>query len=107
MELPVVTTFDEAQIVIWNQAEKIEKLSLELAWLKRQIFGSRAERFLPVGEETPPLPGLEPSVEPENHPETVQTVSAHERTVRKGNALSEIPADLPREERIIDVLEGP
>ena len=105
MELPVVTTFDEAKIVIWDQAEKIEKLSTELAWLKRQIFGSKAERFLPVGEETPPLPGLEPSAEPEKQPETVQTVSAHERTVRKENALSEIPADLPREERIIDVPE--
>ena len=29
----------------------------------------------------------------------------HERKVRQPNALSEIPADLPREERVIDVPE--
>ena len=105
MVLPVVTTFDEARNVIGNLVGEIERLGNENAWLKRQIFGSRAERFLPTGEETPQLPGLEPSAEPEKQPETVQTVSAHERTVRKENALSEIPADLPREERIIDVPE--
>lgn len=33
------------------------------------------------------------------------TVAEHERKVRQANALSEIPADLPREERVIDVPE--
>lgn len=33
------------------------------------------------------------------------TVSEHERKVRQPNALSEIPANLPREERVIDVPE--
>ena len=37
------------------------------------------------------------------HTKEVQTatVSEHERKVRQPNALSEIPADLPREERVI------
>lgn len=40
-------------------------------------------------------------------PKEVQTatVSEHERKVRQPNALSEIPADLPREECVIDVPE--
>lgn len=40
-------------------------------------------------------------------PKEVQTatVSEHERKVRQPNALSEIPANLPREERVIDVPE--
>ena len=37
-------------------------------------------------------------------PKEVQTatVSEHERKVRQPNALSEIPANLPREERVIE-----
>lgn len=40
-------------------------------------------------------------------PKEVQTatVSEHERKVRQPNALSEIPANLSREERVIDVPE--
>lgn len=38
-------------------------------------------------------------------PSSGATVSEHERKVRQANALSEIPGDLPREERVIDVPE--
>ncbi len=40
-------------------------------------------------------------------PKEIQTatVSEHERKVRQPNALSEIPANLSREERVIDVPE--
>jgi len=104
MTLPSVTTFDEAKIVIWNQAEEIEKLSNENAWLKRQIFGVKSERFLPGSDETQALPGFEaPAVE--DIVPSAQKVAEHERSPRKENALSEIPADFPREERIIDIPE--
>ena len=43
MVLPKVTTFDEARQIIREQAEEIEKLSNELAWFKRQMFGSKTE----------------------------------------------------------------
>lgn len=105
MTLPVIETLDEAKSVIWNLAEENEKLSAEIAWLKRQIFGSKSERFLPEPEATPELPGFE-AVKEEAPPEPPQTVAAHERKARKENALGEIPADLPREERIIDVPEA-
>lgn len=105
MVLSAVTTLDEAKAVIWNQAEEIEKLSHELAWLKRQLYGCKTERFLPEEESTPLLPGLVSTQPEEAIQETVQKVSEHERSVRKENALSEIPADLPREERIIDIPE--
>ena len=93
MVLPVVTTFDEARQVIRDQAEKIEKLSNELSWFRRQMFGSKTEHYIPEEEEEAPI---------EKAP---QKVSEHERRVRQPNALSEIPSDLPREERIIDVPE--
>mgnify|MGYP000640554533 FL=1 len=102
MVLPVVTTFDEARQVIRDQAEKIEKLSNELSWFRRQMFGSKTEHYIPE-DETPSLfPEEEEEAPIEKAP---QKVSEHERRVRQPNALSEIPSDLPREERIIDVPE--
>lgn len=106
MTIPAVKTFDEAKSVIWTQAVEIERLSEENAWLKRQAFGAKSERFLPESEATPPLPGLEPAAEEEPQPEVIQQIAAHDRKLRKENALAEIPADLPREERIIDVPES-
>jgi transposase IS66 len=102
MVLPKVTTLAEAQSVIWEQAEEIEKLSNELAWFKRQMFGSQTEHYIPE-DDTPSLfPEDEEKTPVEKAP---QKVSEHERTARQPNALSEIPADLPREERVIDVPE--
>ena len=101
MTLPEITTFDEARQIIREQAEEIEKLSNELAWFKRQMFGSKTEHYIPE-DDTPSLFPEEESPEPSKKVQTA-TVSEHERKVRQPNALSEIPADLPREERVIDV----
>ena len=101
--LPKVKTFDEARQVIWEQAEEIEKLSNELAWFRRQLFGSQTEHYIPE-DDTPSLFPAEEPPESSEGPQTA-TISEHERKVRQPNALSEIPADLPREERVIDVPE--
>ena len=84
-------------------AEEVEKLSNELAWFKRQMFGSKTEHYIPE-DDTPSLFPEEESPEPSKEVQTA-TVSEHERKVRQPNALSEIPADLPREECVIDVPE--
>ena len=89
MVLPEVTTFDEARQVIRDQAEKIEKLSHELAWFRRQMFGSKTEHYIPQ-DDTPSLfPEEESPAQPEESPLT--TVSEHERKVRQANALSVSP----------------
>ena len=82
-------------------AEEIEKLSNELSWFKRQMFGSKTEHYIPE-DDTPSLFPEEESPEPSKEVQTA-TVSEHERKVRQPNALSEIPADLPREERVMVV----
>ena len=83
---------------------KIEKLSAENAWLKRQIFGSKTEHYIPA-DDTPSL--FQEESLPENSAECLPTttVAEHERKPRQPNALAEIPAEIPREERIIDVPE--
>ena len=66
------------------------------------MFGSKTEHCIRE-DDTPSLfPEDEEAAPIENAP---QKVSEHERRVRQPNALSEIPSNLPREERIIDVPE--
>ena len=103
MILPEVTTLAEARVAIRDLAEEVEKLSNELAWFRRQLFGSKTEHYIPR-DDTPSL--FPEEMSPES-PKEVPTapVAEHERKVRQANALSEIPADLPREERVIDVPE--
>ena len=103
MILPEVTTLAEARVAIRDLAEEVEKLSNELAWFRRQLFGSKTEHYIPR-DDTPSLFPEEMSPESPKEVPTA-TVAEHERKVRQANALSEIPADLPREERVIDVPE--
>ena len=93
----------EARDAIKELVEEIEKLNYELSWFRRQMFGSKTEHYIPE-DNTPSLFPEEVSPEPSKEVPTA-TVAEHERKVRQPNALSEIPADLPREERVIDVPE--
>lgn len=78
------------------------KLEYENTWLKRQIFGSKSERFLPVTDQSGLLPGFDETSE-SVVPVELQTVAEHTRKIREENGWEEIPADLPREDRIIDI----
>ena len=85
------------------QAE-IEKFKIQVAWFERQAFGSKAEHYIPH-DDTPSLFPEEKASAPQQESEPVTVVAAHERKKRQPNALAEIPPDIPREERIIDVPE--
>jgi cell division protein FtsB len=82
---------------------QIVKLESENAWLKRQVFGSKSERFIPGVDQSVLLPGFEEE-EPDPQP-AMQSVAEHTRKVREQNGWDQIPADIPREDRIIDVPE--
>ena len=90
MVLPEVTTLAEARNAIRDLAEENEKLSNELAWFRRQLFGSKTEHYIPR-DDTPSLFPEEMSPESPKEVPTA-TVAEHERKV-------------PREERVIDVPE--
>ena len=81
---------------------EIATLKSENAWLKRQVFGSKSERFIPRADQSVLLPGFEE--EPDPQP-AMQSVAEHTRKVREQNGWDQIPADIPREDRIIDVPE--
>lgn len=78
------------------------KLEYENAWLKRQIFGSKSERLLSEMDQAVMLPGFEEDIEAE--PEA-QTVAEHTRKTREKSGWEQIPEDIPREDRIIDLPE--
>ncbi len=91
--------------MIRRQAEIIEKLTVQIAWFQRQLFGAKSEKFVPVPEGTALLPGFEAT--PEAVPsEPAQYVESHGRKPREKFGWNEIPSDLPREEVVIDVPEA-
>ncbi|MFI3301515.1 MAG: IS66 family transposase [Candidatus Gastranaerophilales bacterium] len=85
-----------------EQAKVIEKLTNQLEWFKRNMFGSKSEKFRPI--DNPTLPWLETMEEPKAEPPKKQ-VQSHDRKTRDNNGWSNIPENLPREAVIIDVPE--
>ena len=83
MVLPEVTTLAEARDAIRDLAEEIEKLSNELAWFKRQMFGSKTEHYIPE-DNTPSLFPEEESPEP-----SVERANRRRRAVLAGKSAQE------------------
>src|ERR1022692_500402 len=80
------------------QSEKISSLEFQLAELKRMVFGSKSERYVPVNPGQLQLPLLE--VEPIKQPEPEQQVIVRKKPApAKTEGLpvrSPIPAHIPR-----------
>lgn len=85
---------------------RIEHLQGQLAWCRRQIFGPKSERVVDLPGEAPSLPGLD--VESPAPVEKPIDVPGHKRrrTRREGVRGVEIPDDLERVRRIIEVPEA-
>jgi transposase len=86
---------------------ELQRLSEQLAWFQRQVFGRKSERIVDMPGETELLPGLELEEPSEPTPDPI-LVPAHSRrrTRRKGGCTVEIPDSLERVERVIDVPEA-
>lgn len=93
-------------IKLTQRDEQIAHLQEQLDWFKRQIFGSKSERFAKnLDEHQLTIPGLETlEVIPQ---EEQQTVPSHKRRKpnRNGQDAIQIPPDLPVETTIIDLPE--
>lgn len=116
------TTQDQILAIVQQLQIKVEKLEIELAKkieennrlkatnekLSRMLFGAKSERFVDPAPDHPTLTGFEEvlaATEPAEEPTT--TVPAHERRASsKQTGRMELPAHLPREERIVDVPEA-
>lgn len=105
----VTITRKEYEKLLGNEA-KITYLQLELDKLKRMIFGTKSERFIPRDSSQLSLElgqGVQPPVMPATEEITYTRQKADEK---KGHARMELPSSLPREVVVIepeeDVTDG-
>ncbi len=84
---------------------EINHLKEQLEWFKRQIFGKRSEKIIPRNENQLEFDGFGNLQKEEK--EEKKTVSSHARRKpkRDGEDKITLPADLPVEEKVLDILE--
>lgn len=84
---------------------EIKFLKEQLDWFKRQIFGQKADKFFDPKGEQYCFEGFDQIVPAESKEK--QAIGAHERSHSKRNGQDKItfPADLPIEQKIIDLPE--
>jgi len=81
-------------------AQAVAKLTGELDWCKRQLFGRKSERF-----EDPNQPKLFDDAPPERPEPQFQTVAGHRRTSGRRGKREPIPEDLRRQRIVHDLPE--
>lgn len=88
--------------------EKCDRLANELSWFKRQMFGSKSERFVPANNGQTAL-ALGLSAAPEPTPASPQLVESYERKAsapeKKGHGRCPIPAHIKRVDTILEPKE--
>ena len=89
--------------------EKIVRLKETNEKLSRMLFGAKSERFTDPVPDHPELTGFSALLIPEAVavPPALTEVPAHKRSARREpSGRMELPAHLPREERIVDLPEA-
>jgi len=103
---PIPADYNELKTQHLSLLEKLETVTAELSWLKRQMFGQKAERYIPTGNGQMALPIAEgvPEVEV-----STQQVSYERKDIKpvpeKGHGRNVLPAHLPRVETVIEPKE--
>jgi transposase len=85
--------------LLHSQAERIEELEQQLAWLKRQVFGQKSERVVGVPGQGELFSEAQGNPQPAPASETI----TYERRRPKRGPL---PRELPRERIVLDVAEA-
>jgi len=99
-----MNNLDKVLKIINQLHDEIAELRRQNDWLKRQLFGAKSEKLMPVSDATPDLFTAESA--PVVEPPQAEPVAAHERKKRDKNGWNEMSKELPREEEIIDVPEA-
>jgi hypothetical protein len=92
------------QATITELQLKLEQLAADNALLKRELFGSRRERF--IDDSPPNSPAAEPPTDPSNAAATEQSPPPQQQEEKKkrtsrGRRRRKFPECMPREQRLI------
>jgi transposase len=115
LENSTYTSSDQGQIILDKQDYenllkekvnleiKVEYLNLELAKLRRMIFGAKSERFVPISTDQLALFDLESKQKQEPQSETISyTRNKPEQKSTTGHGRLLLPAHLPRVDHVIE-----
>lgn len=95
-------TYEELLIKCAANEQEIALLKQQVDWFKRQLFGKKSERDVPL---TPDQLLLFPDMKPLQEEQKVETVTAHTRRKPHVGDKIAIPNDLPVEQQVIDLPE--
>ncbi|HJO91937.1 MAG TPA: IS66 family transposase [Victivallales bacterium] len=105
----VITVEKDSDIISENKhlKQRVSHLEEQVAWYKRQIFGSKSERYVDAIGENPDLPGFESiSIDENTDSEELnqkKTTKKRKKIYEKGKCTLELPDDLPIEEIVKDI----
>ena len=102
------TVIKEQEKLLESRAAEISKLKEQLDWFKRQVFGQKSERIIDIPADCPELPGLIlPEAVVESAPVKENISYERKKGVKKnkGNCTLSLPADIPIEEKVIELPE--
>ena len=97
------------KVELGRKDEKIVRLRETNEKFARMLFGAKSERFTDPVPDHPELTGFSALLKPEAVavPPALTEVPAHKRSARREpSGRMELPAHLPREERIVDLPEA-
>src|SRR5208283_3137349 len=103
----ITTTLTHEKLQVENSLlkGKVQELTEQVEWFKRQLFGKKSEKIVDLkNEEQLYFDGFDKLAK---LPSEKQKIPGHERDKRQSNGKDKItlPADLPKESQILDVSE--
>lgn len=106
MELSTVldlrNQLESAEKTIESLTFEVSKLTGELEWFRRQIFGSKSERFITNDQQCELALGVEPEVDTsEKETKDVSYTRTTSKKKDKGHGRSVWPSNLTREKKVI------
>lgn len=102
----LIDTILSLQKRLQTQSSRVEELEFQLDWFKRQIFGTKSERFLPDDDQQLMLElGIGPNTDQSQHDSQTITYDRRQPSTpakKPGHGRGPMPTHLPIEDRTIE-----
>lgn len=95
-----IINHDQLKEALWSSIEHIKDLESQLAFFRKQIFGSKSEKVIHYDANQMVIEGLFKEVPQISEPQEYEKVNSYKR--RKHNGRNKIPDNIPREHINLD-----